>query len=555
MNDRPGTAAGTRPYEIAHFGLRSVPGQTPLFLDFLYDPEKVSKFYPNRNRDLSDVAADVLKGHSVDRSKLCAMLESFNRSLGASEETFANIERLRSDRCVAVMTGQQAGLFTGPSYTIYKAVSAIKLARELSRQGIEAVPVFWIASEDHDLDEVSATWFPDDGEGIAKIAYESGPEDEQRPVGNVTLEESIKELVDLAGALLPAGGGADLAFSLLKDCYQTGETFSTAFGRLLMRLLGPQGLILVSPMQDGFRTLAAPIVRKAVEQSEAIVDALRQRDLELEQDGYHSQVHVSEDFFPFFLIEEEGRRVPLRLAPPDSVRRQDTDEQISISDLQARLARDPSILSPNAIMRPVVQDYVFPNICYFGGSAEVAYFAQNSAVYGILERPFVPIRHRASFTIVEPRNRRTMLSYSLGFEDVLKGREEITARVIEKFLDPETANTFSRTRSDFERLIDELQTRLQESEPTLAESLSKRRKKIVWHIETLQRKFLKAESLKDDVAERRLAYLFSTAFPNDALQERTINFLYFYALLGRRLIDWLIDAADTEGTTHTTLTF
>ncbi|QQS41715.1 MAG: bacillithiol biosynthesis cysteine-adding enzyme BshC [Acidobacteriota bacterium] len=551
MNDQPGTAADTRQFEISRLDLQRVPGQSALFLDFLHDHKKVSKFYPVLDRELSDVAEDVLANYVVDRFGLCAMLEFFNRGLGCGGQTLSNIERLRSESCVAVMTGQQAGLFSGPAYTVYKAISAIRLARELSESGIPAVPVFWIASEDHDLDEVSTTRIPDVVGGIADVVYKSGPEVEGLPVGDVRFGETIGRLVEEASERLASKHAGEL----LARSYDEGETFSSAFGKLLTQLLGEQGLIFVSPLNPGFRKLAAPLVTMAVESSAEIGEALRQRDSELQKSGYHSQVRIGDDFFPFFLIDDGRKRVPLRLAGREAVSRQDTNEQISLSELLEGFSKNPSILSPNAIMRPVVQDFVFPNVCYFGGSAEVAYFAQNSAVYGILERPSVPIRHRASFTILEPKNRRTMLSYSLGFEDVLKGRDEVTATVIEKYLDPETAEAFRNTRSEFESLIAELHSRLENSEPTLADSLAKRRKKILWHIDTLHKKFLKAESFKDDVAARRLAYLFSTVLPDGELQERTVNFLYFYAQFGERLIDWLIEAADAQGKEHTVLSF
>ncbi|MCO6510243.1 MAG: bacillithiol biosynthesis cysteine-adding enzyme BshC [Aridibacter famidurans] len=551
MNDRPGSAAELRPFEITRLDLHKVPGQSALFLDFLREPDKVSSFYPAIDREIADVAEDVLADYTVDRSYLCAMLESFNRGLECGEATLAGIERLRSDRCVAVMTGQQAGLFSGPAYTIYKAVTAIRFADELTKEGIDAVPVFWIASEDHDLEEVSTTSFPDvDGE-MPGIRYWAGDDSEGLPVGEVrfggSIDRQVKEVSDLLSS--------ERAGELLARCYKEGETFSSAFGKLLTQLFGAKGLVFVSPMDPEFRKLAAPLVTAAVERSEEIGEALRRRDSELQQGGYHSQVRVGDDFFPFFLIDENGRRVPLRLQGGDAVRREDTNEQVQLSDLRDRFSKDPTILSPNAIMRPVVQDFVFPNVCYFGGSAEVAYFAQNSVVYEILKRPSVPIRHRASFTILDPKNRRTMLSYSLGFEDVLKGREEVTAGVIAEYLDPETARAFQTTRSKFESLIADLREKLENSEPTLAESLSKRRKKILWHIETLHNKFLKAESFKDEVAARRLAYLFGTVLPAGALQERTVNFLYFYAQYGDRLIDWLIESADTRGDEHTILTF
>lgn len=550
VNDRPGTAVRERPYDLTRIGYRNLPGQSRLFLDLIDQKDSATRFYPNAPGDLLEFSAKALAHHAVDRNSLCEFLTEFNTEIGSPGPALENIERLRSGTCVAVLTGQQAGLFGGPAYTIYKAVSAIRLASDLTAKGIEAVPVFWIASEDHDLEEVRHTSIPGEDGSLETFGYEIQG-DGMTPVGSVPFDGTIRAVADSFADLL----GAEKVSALVTHAYSQGETFSSAFARLISGLLGDKGLIVTSPMEDGFRKLALPVVRHAVERADYLRTAVRNRDRELARDGYHSQVRVNEDFFPFFLITDEGKRVGLTMAGSGSVERADTGEKILLEKLASRVEDDPSALSPGALMRPVVQDYVFPTVCYLGGSAEIAYFAQNSTIYEELGRPVTPIRHRASFTVADPRNRRTMNAYQLDLPEIAKGRESVAARITAEFLDPETVEAFDNTQIRFDELIDDLHERLKESEPTLAESLSKRREKILYHITTLREKFLKAEAFKDEVAASRLEHLFNTLFPDGGLQERKINSLYFPTEFGERFIDWLIEEAETDDAFHKLITF
>jgi bacillithiol biosynthesis cysteine-adding enzyme BshC len=549
MNDKPATA-GTQTFEPRDLDLRKVPGQSELFLDFLYHPEKAARFYPNISCDQDRFAETVLDAYKPDRKALCEALSDQNREYGGGETVSKNISRLASTDCVAVMTGQQAGLFTGPLYTIYKAVSAILRAEELTRSGIEAVPVFWIASEDHDIDEVRRIAAIDGEGGIREFEYVASDTD-SKPVGFVKFDGSVAGLAERFSDSLPETRFTDGVRDLLAETYKEGDTFSSSFGKAIADLFREWGLILVSPLDPAIRRLAVPFVREAVENAVLVRSALIERNKDLEAAGYHSQVLVGPDFFPFFLIDENASRVALRLDETGTkLIPQDGSPEFLIEELLARFDRNPGCLSPNALMRPAVQDYLFPNVCYYGGGAEVAYFAQNAALYGALKRPVTPIRHRSSFTVIEPRDRRTLEKYGLEFEDVFRGREEIYAEVIEGYLDPETAGAFEEAEGAIGSILDSLQERLERSEPTLAESLSKRREKMLWHISALRGKFSNAESIKDETAARRLRYLFNTLFPNDGLQERTLGAFHFIDLYGDRFIEWVVESADADQKDH-----
>lgn len=552
MNDRPGAAPKALPFDLESIDYRSLPGQTSLFLDHLHQSRNIAPFYPTLSTEPQDLTETVLRRYSCDRDRLCDALHDQNTDFMAGERALRNVERLRSESCVAVMTGQQAGLFTGPAYTIYKAVSAVLLASELEAKGLEAVPVFWIASEDHDLEEVASTTLVGrDGES-KRIEVVTGGEAVGKAVGEVVLGDAIGRSITQLEAVLPEGALSLELVELVRSCYLPGASLADGFGRMMASLFREHGLIFVSPLDPRLRELSLPLVERAVSGAEEIRRRLVERDAALSNAGYHSQVKVGPDFFPFFYLKRDGLRMPLRLAD-GRVFSPDSDESFTVSEIQDRVRERPEMLSPNALMRPVIQDFLFPNVCYFGGSAEIAYFAQNSAIYEFLERPVTPIRHRAAFTMVEPKNRRTLEAYSLVLNDLFKGREAAEAKIVERVLRPGTVTLFDKTEKEVGELVDRLKGELAQSDPTLAESLDRRKKKMLWHLTHLRKKFLVSEAVKDDVAETRLRYLFASLLPGDALQERSLNILHFLSRYGRETVRWVFEAASPDQRDHRVL--
>jgi len=207
-------------------------------------------------------------------------------------------------------------------------------------------------------------------------------------------------------------------------------------------------------------------------------------------------------------------------------------------------------LSPNALLRPVMQDYLLPTLVYFGGAAEIAYFAQNSAIYEILNRPATPIRHRASFTVVQRKHHRTLEKYELEFAELFAGKDEISARIVEKFISNKTAETFADVEEIINAQLHRLDKSLSEIESTLSENLANRRKKIIWHIAALRKKYHLAEIQKNEIVGRRLENLFVALLPNNALQERTLNVVTFLNLFGTNFIDWIYEAIETDEKGH-----
>lgn len=533
-----------------------IPGQSKLFLDYLNQPLSLKEFYSSAIADHHDLAKrvpEVLSNYTTDRKKLCDILARQNAAFGAGAETFANIEKLRAADCVAVLTGQQVGLFTGPLYTIYKALTVIRSAACLSQAGINAVPVFWAATEDHDFEEIS-TAFAVATDGSLAEAKVGIPESEiGKPVGDIPLDASIEKILNGLLSLMPVSESKTEIEELLRETYRMNSSFGEAFCTLVSKLFSKFGLIVFDPLDKEAKELCSPVYRVAVERSDDIVEKLLARSERLEAAGYHAQVLIERDYYPLFWHDDEGKRRSLKRIDKDFYRVTGTPQKITTEQLAAAADAEPERLSPGVMLRPVVQDFLFPTVCYFGGAAEIAYFAQNSEVYRILERPVTTILHRQSFTLVEPKHARTMEKYNLILRDLFSGLKQLLPHIVDGVVDPKTPTVFADAEEKINTELDRLDQQLSSIDTTLAESLAKRRRKIIYHISALRNKFRRASVEKDETINRRIKSLFTTLLPNGALQERTLNFVQFADHYGVNFLDWVFDSIDLDDKGHRVL--
>ncbi len=532
-----------------------IPGQSKLFLEYLKDATALRQFYPEAVRSHSELPARkdrVLAAYKTDRAALCAALERMNRAWGASEATLRNINRLEAADCVAVVTGQQAGLFSGPLYTIYKALSAVKLAECLSQRGLKAVPVFWIATEDHDFAEVAWVELINRDCGLEKVNVPDEIHTDGVPVGQVNLDGSISAVVDSLLKLLPANEFSDDVEKLLRDSYAPGQRFGHAFARVMTALSARHGLILLDPLDAELKRLAAPLYSTAARRAPEIAAAIAERSRELEAAGYHAQVTPSSDSFPLFLHDENGAR--RALSRNENGKYQPKAEKATAEYSAAELAdwalREPERFSPNVTLRAVVQDYLLPTITYYGGAAEIAYFAQTSEVYRLLDRPVTPILHRASITLVERHTWRTLERYGLTLKDFFGGFDQVVASVVNRHLGKDTSEAFDHTTETFNAELDTLREKLHHVDPTLADALDKGRRKINYQVDGLRTRFQRAQISRDEALQRQLERAFDLLYPEKNLQERRINITSLLARHGRYVIDWIFDAIELGSNQH-----
>ena len=530
-----------------------VPHQSRLFLDYLKDPVSLRNFYPSAVRfhhELQQRVPDVLSAYRVDRTRVCDALAAMNRGWGAGEETLKNIELLRDSDCIAVVSGQQAGLFTGPLYTVYKALSAVKLAGCLQQRNTKAVPVFWIAAEDHDFAEVAKAELIGRDCQLKSVAVSEELHREGQPVGQVKLGESISTVVDELFELLPASEFAADMKALVKSAWQPGRGYVDSFATMMTALLGRYGLIFLDPLDPELKKLAAPLYSEAARRAPEIASALEQRSAELERAGYHAQVLATANSFPLFLHDEEGRRHAVVRVENGKYKTKASEQEYSADDL-AKLAQEkPERFSPNVTLRAVVQDYLLPTIAYYGGAAEIAYFAQTAEVYRVLERPATPILPRSSLTMIERHTGRVLERYDLTLADFFEGLEPVIKRVVEEHLAADSAKLFADAEQNMNHELDRLRQELQSIDPTLASALETGRKKINYQLDGLKQRFIRAQMTRDEAAHRQLQRAFDQLYPNKDLQERHINITSLLARHGTYVIEWIFNAINLGSNEH-----
>ncbi len=520
--------------------LHELPHTSQLLSAFLARFDRVAPFYayPPTPEGVLASAKAVAPDVGIHR-RVVEVLREQNQAFGSDESVGQNLERL-SAGAVAVVTGQQVSLFGGPAYSFYKALSAIALAKQLRATGVEAVPVFWLATEDHDLVEVNHCELPG-RDGLMRLELVANEGDRGRRVGEIALGQGIAPLLERVGELLE-GPDADRVARALQESYRAGETYGSAFARLLARLLHGRGLVLLDPLEPRLHALTAPLYRHAIERSHELRTALLARSRALETAGFHPQVKVSETGTVLFL-NRDGRRTPLRQRGEQFTA---GGQSFRASQLLDLLDTDPATFTPNVLLRPVVQDWLLPTAAYIGGPAELAYFAQAEVLYRQLGVRMPAVVPRAGFTLVPPRVQRLLRRYGLRAEEVFAGRQSLRRKLERQFLSPALARQFDSGARALARVLAKLRGPLAKLDPTLVGALETAQRKIFYQYEKLRAKAGRAENFRSGVLNRHEQLLWEFLYPHHGLQERTLSLLWFVALRGTGLLDELERCAATR---------
>jgi bacillithiol synthase len=523
---------GDPPMKAQCLPFQQIPHTSRLFLDYLSYVPSVRSFYP-RSPIFSEWIKEEAPRVSYDparRAKVSEILERQNRGWGASPKILANIERLKQGALTAV-TGQQVALFGGPLFSILKALTAVKLAEQATAAGVDCVPIFWLATEDHDLAEVNH---------IA-LATEQGPPElfkvESRgvpdaPVGSVKFGPEVEPVIERAAALLR---GSEVA-NWLREAYRPGETLGSAFGRLFARLFADWGIILLDPSDREFHELAKPLFRAAIERASELDEALLARGKAIEAAGYHQQVKVTSATTLLFEVKNGSRTVVRRKNNGSNGEFVVGEEKIQAESLLNRINDAPENFNPNALFRPVVQDYLLPTLVYTGGAAEVAYFAQAAVVYEKLLGRVTPIMPRFSATLIEAKPERILARYQLGLPDVLQGPEKVRETIAARSLPSDLQSRFEQAHASLDQSIAALRESVGKVDATLMDATDRAHASMSYQLTQLCGRVSRAEVLRNEVITRHADALSHSLFPNKALQEREIAGVSFVARYGTDLL-------------------
>ena len=510
-----------------------LPHTSKLFADLMYYPDRVREFYPHVPFHPESYAA-AARQVNLSAEHRAALISALREQNGPS----GSLDLLAKPGTVAVVTGQQVGLFSGPAYTIYKALTAARLARELTSAGIPAVPVFWLATEDHDFAEVNHAWVFDADHQPVKLEV-AGPALANQPVGEVRLASTPVDR--LRDSLRTWPFGADVA-DRVALAYIPGRTLGQAFAALLRDLLAPFDILQIDPMAPAVRELAAPTIRAALSRAPELKQLLLERNRELNAAGYHAQVHLEDETSLFFLLEN-GRRVALRKRNGEYL---SAEGRFLPEQLMERAAR----ISPNALLRPVVQDSILPTVAYIGGPAELAYLAQAEVLYRALLGRMPVAAPRSGFTIVDARGRKLMNRFRLCLNDFFHGEDALRERISSALVPASLRGTLEETRGAVGHAVDRLKTELAAFDPTLDAAVRKSYNKIAYQLSKIERKAGREMLTRDVRAVQDARYLSNLVYPRKHLQERLYSIIPFLAKHGPGLIHELAESINLNCPDH-----
>ena len=498
-----------------------LPGTSRLFADYLYSFDRVDAFYRHSPRAL-DTLPDIARKIEFPDERRAALVSALRQQNGPS----ANLDRLAQPGTVAVVTGQQVGLFSGPAYTIYKALTAVRLARELSAQGTLAVPVFWLATEDHDFPEISKAWvFGPSGEAVS-VAVDAPAGSVDSPVGQLV---PTRYPIDEMAEALKGFDFAGEVVALVRHAYAPGRPLGAAFRDLLKGLLARFDLLYLDPLDPAIRAIGAPFIRQAIAAGADLYPALIERGKALDQAGYHAQVHMDGQTSLFFLLRD-GHRIPLRRQGDRYLSR---DGSHSLVDLAGEAER----ISPNALLRPVLQDYLLPTVAYVGGPAELAYFAQSEVLYARLLGRMPMMLPRNGFTLVDARSAKLMDRYGFQLPALFAGETMLKESIAAQLLPERLKALMAQSKTETAAVLNRLESELRGFDGSLAKALSTSRAKIEYQFGKIERKTARESARRDDRAGQDAAHLSHLLYPHKHLQERFHSILPFVAKHGFDLID------------------
>lgn len=529
---------------VQSFRQADLPGTRPIYADLLSNFSGVSRFFRfPPSIDAATAAAADIRMDARHRQRLVCELAAQNE--GGGPATRESLDLLSDPSAVVVATGQQVGLLGGPVFTLYKALTAVCCARELSRRGTPAVPVFWLATEDHDLAEVNHAWIFGPTSVPRRLeARTSGTAG--AAVGGIRIEDARLSALEETCRCLPYGSDAIAA---ARAAYEGCPDLGGAFRAFYRSLLSETGLLFLCPMSDGIRRLAAPLLSRAIERAPELTDLLLDRGDGLLDAGYHQQVHFQTSTSLVFLFEDASR-VALK-------RRNGAywsgSRPYSRDELLARLAHAPMDVSPNALLRPVMQDFLLPTAALVAGPSEAAYLAQSAVIYESLLGRMPAVLPRASFTVLDAKTRKLLRRYGLAIEDCLVPRSALEAGIASKVVPPSLQSKLAADRERIQDSLGDIEMALSQFDPTLVASFGVSRRKIEYQLEKIEAKVSREAFRRNGAARGHAATLADSLFPLGHLQERVYAVPPMLARFGPEFVDRVREAIEPGSSDHKVL--
>jgi len=522
-----------------------------LYIDYLYHFDKLKRYYASDYRSLIDsgyLSAREIEGSTF--AKTAEILRDKNRKWSNLSAIREGLKQLNQKGAKVVVTGQQLGLLTGPLYTIYKALAAVKLASYInSRFDQPVAPIFWLEGEDHDLTEANKICMLDLQNKPHKLQLEGFPSKNRVPVGELHISEGIEDLLQSLEEINPNSEFNSTFLQMVKESYTPSALWKDSFSRLIIRLLGKYAPLLIDASDKRWKQLTRPIFEKAILYADEISKIIQKNNEQLKKDGYQLQVKFNLSSTNLFL-KVEGAKYLLQTEGKGYFILKGEGKRFSQDALLKLVEEEPERFVPNVLLRPIVQDYLLPTLAYVAGPAEIAYFSQIKPLYNFfgVEMPY--IFPRPSLTLVEKKIDKVIKKLKIDLNEFFTNPEIIIEKIMNERAGKPIDEPFTRAEEELQSLIEKLRKVLISIDSTLNVPLQKAAMKMRYQLSSLRNKYLKASRKAYQTEIEQIEKLKNNLFPWDDLQERCLNIIPFLTRYGHSLVDKIYDNIELDNLEH-----
>ena len=520
--------------------------------DYAFQFDRVSRFFAGNPAQGSAWAEAIRRrhAHTADPAALSHVLLAQQERRSAPRAARAAAEQLADPSTVVIITGQQAGLFGGPLFTLLKAVTAMKLAARISREHVvPVVPVFWIDAEDHDWPEVNGCTVLDENAAARSIKLPDLAGAGHLPIGRLTFDTQVAHAIEALQATLPPTEFTTSLVQSLSDAYRPGMTVAEGFGRWIEAVLGPYGLVVYDSSDPAGKPLASRVFTHELSHPGRTAELASNAGRELIAAGYHAQVTPHEGAVSLFYLN--GGRESIRSTGDRATM---GDREVPLAQLLDEATGAPEHFSPNVLLRPIVQDTLFPTICYVAGPNELAYLGQLRDVYAHFDVPMPLMYQRATATIADSATIRFLTKYNLPLQALQPQGEAVLNQLLQEQLPPTVEQSLTNVGNEIEQRMAALAAAVPQIDPTLEGTVKSTLGRMQHDLHTLHNKVIQAAKRRDETLRRQFQRAQALTFPNGHPQEREIGFVWFSNRYGPALVDRLLEELPLEMGHHWILT-
>ena len=520
--------------------IRSFPWIRRLAADYAFNFANVAPFFAGDPALPAAWADTIARSRTLPRrpADIARVIAAQQEQRGAPAAARDAAARLADPAARVVITGQQAGLFGGPLFTLLKAITAMKLAAQVSADHrVPVVPVFWIDAEDHDWPEVSGCTVLDNELAATEVRLADLPGAGHQPIARLTLTDVIHPAIEQLATALPDTEFKTEVLDAIRAAYVPGRGMASSFGVLLERVLGPHGLVVYDSSDPAAKPLARDVFIRELQNPGRTARIAAKAGEALVAKGYHAQAILAEGAVSLFHLNAERAGVHVEA---DTARIGD-DLNLPLATLIEEAQSAPHHFSPNVLLRPLVQDTIFPTICYVAGPNELAYLGQLKDVYAEFGVPMPLMYQRATATLADSATLRFLTKYDTPLTALRAQDEAALNQLLESQLPPTVEHALTAVASLIDERMAAVGAAVPQIDPTLEGAVKSTLGKLQHEVQSLHNKVIQAAKRRDDTLRRQFQRAQALTFPQGHPQEREVGFVWFLNRYGPALVDRLMD--------------